>query len=135
MTIIPKSAVIVSSSPYSVDDTLKRLLSVLEEKNIHLFACISHSEEARIAKLDLKDEVIVMFGDPKVGTYLMQENPMIGIELPLKILIWKDSKDVTKIGYRNPLDLKDSYNIRKGEEILVKMSEGLFGIVQKAISS
>jgi len=121
---------VVSSSPYTPDQIIEKLKKVLESKKITLFALIDHSQAARQAALDLPKEVLVIFGDPKAGTFLMQENPEIGIELPLKILVWQTDQG-TKIGYKDPLALAEVYGIQKNIEILKKISVNLAELIKK----
>lgn len=115
---------IVYESPYSVLETINRIKAVLEKKSIKIFTLIDHSGEAKDNGLDLKDEKLLIFGDPKVGTYLMQENPEIGLELPLKILIWGENGK-TRIAHQNLNALKKRYNIVTHAKILENMSLGL----------
>jgi beta-galactosidase len=133
-TLMQKS-LIITASPYDVDTTVKKLEAALQEKGIGLFALVDHSTGAKKAGLTLNDEKLLIFGDPKIGTYLMQENPEIGIELPLKILVWKDQNGKTQIAYQDPLILQDQYGIVKNAEILKKMQGGLARLVQAAIAS
>ncbi|EJM5745955.1 DUF302 domain-containing protein [Campylobacter jejuni] len=62
--------------------------------------------------MTLKSNTVIVFGNPIVGTYLMQENPMIGIELPLKILIWQDQNNETFIGYVSLKSKIQKYHIK-----------------------
>ena len=68
-------------------DVLARLLTQLERRGVRLFAVIDHADAAREAGLALPDEVVVIFGNPALGTKLMQHNARAGIDLPLRILI------------------------------------------------
>ncbi len=120
---------IVHTSPYSVSTTIEKLQASLHAKQTTIFILVDHSGEARQAKLDLPDEQLLIFGDPKIGTYLMQENPAIGFDLPLKILVWQDSKGITQIAYTNPLILKERYHIEKNAGILEKMAQGLSQLI------
>lgn len=83
--------------------------------------------------MSLGEEKVIIFGDPKVGTFLMQENPLIGLELPLRILVWQAEKDLIQIAYIDPLSLGESYGISKNLEILRKMKSGLSLLIAEAI--
>lgn len=128
------ATLILFKSPYSSVETVERLKSILKEKGVTVFALIDHSKAAKENGLVLADEVVVVFGDPKTGTFLMQENPEIGIELPLKILVWQNVKGETFIGYKDPLELGEKYQIKKNAEILAKMHQGLSQLVAKVIA-
>ena len=124
---------IINTSPYSVSETVARLEKAISAKGIVIFSTIDHSGEARKANMSLGDEKVIIFGDPKVGTFLMQENPLIGLELPLRILVWQAEKDLTHIAYIDRLSIGESYGISKNLEILRKMKDGLSLLIAEAI--
>ncbi|WP_068469241.1 DUF302 domain-containing protein [Candidatus Protochlamydia phocaeensis] len=120
-------------SPYSVAETVQHLDAALRAKGTPVFALIDHSGEASRVGLSLADEKLLIFGDPKVGTFLMQENPAIGFDLPLKVLVWKDASGSTQIAYTDPSVLKDRYHIEKNKEILEKMAHALSSLINEVI--
>lgn len=122
---------IVSTSPFDVSATADKLEARLKQLGIQIFARIDHGEAARLNGLTLQDEIVIVFGDPKVGSHLMQECPEIGIELPLKILIWQDGE--TKIGYRNPDLYGSEYQIEEHLEIIKRMTILMARLVQETI--
>ena len=69
-----------------------------------MFARIDHAAGAHESGLELEDEQVILFGNPRSGTPLMQDDRRIGIELPLRILLWRDGADV-HIGYADPREL------------------------------
>jgi uncharacterized protein (DUF302 family) len=107
-------------SDYSVPVTVDRVIAALGRRGIRVFARIDHADGARKAGLELADEVLVIFGDPRVGTLLMQADPAVGYELPLRILIW-DAAGQTMIGYRRPTELRDDFALGDQLEILRRM--------------
>jgi uncharacterized protein (DUF302 family) len=119
------SQLIIHSSPHSPSELLEKLKKIFQAKSITLFALIDHSGEAHKAGLELQIEQLLIFGDPKTGTFLMQENPAIGIELPLKILLWQTPEGKTQIAYKDPNYLAEVYGIKKNAGILKKMKEAL----------
>jgi uncharacterized protein (DUF302 family) len=108
------------NSSYSVPATIDRLIAALGRRGITVFAPIDHAAGARKAGLELADEVVVIFGDPRVGTMLMQADAAVGYELPLRILIW-DAGGQTKIGYRKPTELRDDFALGDQLEVLRRM--------------
>ncbi|MFJ1353467.1 DUF302 domain-containing protein [Capnocytophaga canimorsus] len=76
-------------SSYDFDETLKRLKVTFEEKNLTLFAEINHTAHAEKVGLPLTSATVLLVGNPKAGTPLMQQNVEVAIELPLKILVFK----------------------------------------------
>jgi hypothetical protein len=66
-------------------------------------------------------QLLLIFGNPSVGTPLMQADPRVGIELPLRMLIWQDS-DGTHVGYLDPRELADRYALEGHEETLERQN-------------
>jgi len=90
------------ASSHPVDRTLERLESLLAERGIMIFARIDFSGDAARAGLTLRAERMLIFGNPKAGTPLMQRAPTAGIDLPLKALVWEDAGGATWIAYNDP---------------------------------
>lgn len=107
-------------SPKSVAETVEGLKKAIEASGLTIFCQIDHAKEAYLANLSLADEKLLIFGDPKVGTFLMQENPLIGIELPLKILIWS-AHGKTNIAFPNVLLWQKRFDLSKTVPVLEKM--------------
>ena len=109
-----------ANSPHSVVLTMGRLVAALDRRGIAVFARVDHGGGARGAGLQLAEEEVLIFGDPGVGTLLMQDDPEIGYELPLRVLVW-DAGGQTKIGYHAPAELAASYEVADHKEILQRM--------------
>jgi uncharacterized protein (DUF302 family) len=90
------------SSQHSVPATLERLETLLKERGVMIFARIDFSGDAARAGLTLRPEQMLIFGNPKAGTPLMQSVPAAGLDLPLKALIWEDAEGQTQIAYNDP---------------------------------
>jgi uncharacterized protein (DUF302 family) len=90
------------SSPHSVPQTVERLESLLKERGIMIFARIDFSGDAARAGLTMPPEQMLIFGNPKAGTPLMQSAPAAGLDLPLKALVWEDAAGHTQIAYNEP---------------------------------
>ncbi len=112
-------------SVHSVPATVDRVIAALGRRGISVFARIDHAAGARKAGLTMADEEVLIFGDPRAGTPLMQVDPTIGYELPLRLLIW-DAGGQTKIGYRPPTELADVFAVASQLETLRRM-ENLLG--------
>jgi uncharacterized protein (DUF302 family) len=97
-------------SPRSVTDTVKRFREILEAKGVKLFAVIDHSGEASANGLELRDTKVVIFGNPKAGTPVMQAAPLAALDLPLKVLVWQDGAQ-TKLTYAGPRELAARYGL------------------------
>ena len=120
----------VTRSRYGYAETSGRLKEAIEKRGLRVFARIDHAGAAREAGLTLSDEEVVVFGT-KAGTLLIQDDPRIGIELPLRMLIWSDG-DSAMIGYNDPRDLADRYSVAEHAESLEQMNELLAALASEA---
>ena len=82
-------------SPLAFEETVAALQKTLNSKGITIFATIEHHKAAEAVGESMRPATVLIVGNPKVGTALMQENPRLAIELPLKILIYEDGKNCT----------------------------------------
>jgi uncharacterized protein (DUF302 family) len=98
-------------SHWSVDETLERLESAVQQKGITIFATIDHSGEAAKVGLTMRPTKLVIFGSPKAGTPLMLAAPSIAIDLPLKILVWEDQQGQTWLSYNSPQYLQQRHHL------------------------
>ena len=89
-------------SSHSVADTVARLEGLLNERGVHIFARIDFSGDAARAGLALRPEQMLIFGNPKAGTPLMQNEPAVGLDLPLKALVFEDAGGRTWIAWNEP---------------------------------
>ena len=115
------SRMIVKRSASGFSETTGSLVEAIERRGLTLFARIDHAGAAREAGMELEDEEVLLFGSPRSGTPLMQSDRRIGIELPLRILIWRDGEDVL-LGYRDPLDLSGVYDVARHRPTLEQMA-------------
>ena len=99
------------SSGYSVDETLGWLEAAFADKGLEVFAVIDHSGEARKLGLKMPQTKVLIFGNPKAGTPLMQAEPHSAIDLPLKILIWEDGNGQVWVSYNSPAYLQERYGL------------------------
>ena len=88
-------------SPRSVTDTVARLVALVHDKRMRLFAVIDQRVEAREAGLELRETTLVMFGSPAAGTPVMVAAPLAALDLPLKVLVWSDGHH-TNVSYESP---------------------------------
>jgi uncharacterized protein (DUF302 family) len=113
--------VIVKRSTSGYRETVNRLSEAIERRGLTVFGRVDHAAAARESGLELADEEVVMFGNPRAGTPLMQSDPRIGIELPLRILVWADAEGVL-LGYRDPRELAADYDVAQDESTLEQMA-------------
>ena len=91
-----------SESALNPAETKARLLTVLKDRGVTVFADIPHAKGAAQAGLVLPYSNLVIFGKPDAGTPLMQAAPTAGIDLPMKALVWQDADGVTWLSYNDP---------------------------------
>ena len=108
-------------SPWPADETVERLLAVIAQRPLKLFAVIDHSGAAKTAGLDLRNTKVIIFGAPQAGTPVMEEAPLAALDLPLKVLVWDDHGQ-TKLSYLAPAALTARY------ELNAELEERLVGI-------
>jgi uncharacterized protein (DUF302 family) len=113
------------SSKNSVDDTVRRLTSVLEKKGIKLFAVVDHSGEAQAAGLQLRPTKLLIFGNPAAGTPIMQATQTAAIDLPLKLLVWEDEQQQTWISWNTPEYLRQRHGFPQALEKNITVVKGL----------
>ncbi len=98
-------------SPFGPTETMNRLEAEVRAKSMHVFARIDHAAGAVSAGLDLRPTELLIFGNPQAGTKLMQQSQVIGLELPLKVLVWQDAAGQTWLSYDEPRWLAARYGI------------------------
>jgi uncharacterized protein (DUF302 family) len=124
---------IVERSMLSYDATVKSLLAAIKRRGLTVFARIDHAAAARAVGLELADEEVVIFGNPRGGTPLMQSDRRIGIELPLRMLVWQEGEDVL-VGHGDPRDLK-VYDVADHLQALQQMATLLDELAAEAAGS
>jgi uncharacterized protein (DUF302 family) len=125
--------VIVTESASGYVETSARLIGAITRRGLTVFARIDHAAAARSAGLDLPPEEVVIFGNPQAGTPLMRRDPKVGYELPLRILLWQVG-DRALLGYRDPKELADEYDLSEEGSILDRMATLLAEVVAEASS-
>src|ERR1700753_3105402 len=120
-----EAGIINEESKHSVDETLQRLQSALEAKNIAVFALIDHSGEAKKVGMEMHPTKLLIFGNPKGGTPLMLASPSIAIDLPLKILIWEDDLGKVWVSYNSPTYQRERHHLPEELERNIAVVETL----------
>jgi uncharacterized protein (DUF302 family) len=89
-------------SGFGPEETMKRLEAEVKAKGLTVFAHVDHAAGAATVGLPLRPTDLLIFGNAKGGTPLMQSVQSIGIDLPLKMLVWQDAEGVTWVSYNDP---------------------------------
>jgi len=109
MAVSKEEGIVSIRSSDSVDQTVGRIKRVLQAKGVTLFALVDHSGEAEKVGMKLPPTKLLIFGNPKAGTPLMQAAPTAAIDLPLKLLVWEDAEGRVWISYNSPAYLRARY--------------------------
>ena len=100
-------------SKHSVELTVERAKRIAEHNELRVFGVIDHAQNAADAGMELLPAQLIVFGNPSVGTELMNANPLIGLDLPLKLLIWKDKDSVVWISYSSAESMQKRHNLNE----------------------
>jgi uncharacterized protein (DUF302 family) len=129
-TAVPQG-VVTKGSRHSVEETLSRLEDVIRAKGLTIFTLIDHSGEAEKIGLKMQEAKLVIFGSPKAGTPLMIASPLIGLDLPLKALIWKDNEGRVWVSYNSVSYIANRYNLPSN---LTKNIAGIDALIEATLS-
>lgn len=127
-----QKGMVTMPSSYSVEDTANRLASLIESKGMKVFARIDHQKNAASVNMKLRPTQVIMFGNPKAGTPLMQCEQTVAIDLPQKMLISEDAQGIVWLSYNNPEYLKSRHNIQDCDQVIGTISMALKGLSQAA---
>jgi len=105
------TGVIQLRSHHSVTATIERLEAILKQRGVLVFARIDFSGDAGRAGLSMRPEQMLIFGNPKAGTPLMVAVPAIGLDLPMKVLVWEDADGKVGGAYKDPEYLVRYYGV------------------------
>jgi uncharacterized protein (DUF302 family) len=125
-------SMMVSKSPHSVAATLDRFEAALKEQGIAVTARVDHAAAATAAGMKLRPTQLVIFGNPKLGTPLMQSDQRIGMDLPLKALAWEDDTGQVWLAVSRPSALAARHGISNRDEVVDKMTEVLNALAGRA---
>lgn len=126
------NGLISMKSPHDVTTTTDRFEESLAAKGMTIFARINHTEGALKVGKELRPTELIIFGNPKVGTPLMQCAQSVAIDLPQKSLIWEDENGQVWLSYNDPVYLARRHNIRDCEGVLNKISNALGNFAKAA---
>ncbi|MEY9910612.1 uncharacterized protein (DUF302 family) [Catenulispora sp. MAP12-49] len=104
------ASIVTKTATTSVTMTARRLLEVLEHAGATVFAVIDQAEAARSVGQDLRDTILVLFGNPAAGTPVMDAHPLAALDLPLRILLWDDD-GTTRVSYLDPAAFGERYGV------------------------
>ena len=117
-------------------ETMDRLAAAVTSRGMDVLARIDHAAAAAKVGLELRPTEVLIFGNPKAGTPLMQAVQTIGIDLPLRALVWQDAAGKTWLAYNDPQWLARRHGADQGtERVVAAMAEALAAVAQGATGS
>ena len=119
-------------SNFGPKETMDRLETEIRTKGLEVFARIDHAAGATEVGLNLRPTDLIIFGNARGGTPLMQPNQTVGIDLPLKALVWQDAAGKTLISYNEPSWIAQRHGVANAEAVVSKMTDLLGAITATA---
>ena len=112
----PSEGVASRLSPYPVAETMRRIEETARRKGLTVFVRIDHGGNARDVGLTMQEEQLIVFGDPRAGTPLMVARPLVGLELPLRVLVWQDPWGRVWVSYNQSAFIAQRFGLPDGLE-------------------
>lgn len=136
LATVPQSDSLVRvRSTRAFSETVRSLDSAVTAANLRIFARVDHAANARGVSMDLRPTTVFIFGNPQVGTRLMQCEQSIAIDLPLKVLVWEDSTRAVWVGYEPPGRLAERHKVQGCGEVIDRVTAALAGLAAAATGS
>lgn len=126
MTVVPSS--------HDVMATMDKLEAIVKSKGMTVMARVNHAANAEKNDLELRPTQLLIFGNPKVGTPLMNCSQSIAIDLPQKMLVWEDADGKVFLAYNDPAHLKARHATEGCDAVFEKVS-GALGNFAKAATA
>jgi len=119
-------------SPYSVNETMDKFEAIIKKKDFGVFARIDHQKNAESVDLKMAPAQVIIFGNPKGGTMLMNDDIRVALDLPLRVVVYKEG-DKVYIAYREPVSMVKDYDL-EGHKVIGALTEGLGKLTSAAIA-
>ena len=124
---------VIKPSEHSVAETMDRLEAIVQEKEFVVIARVDHAAAAASVDMDLAPNQVLVFGKPALGTPLMAKNPLIGIDLPIKVVVYEDADGKVWLAYAKPeAMIVERFGIEGEAERIEMMNKGLGGMTDAA---
>ena len=122
-------------SRFGPKETMDRLQAEIRAQGMTVFARIDHAAGAAEVGLTLAPTELIIFGNARGGTPLMQSAQTVGIDLPLKALVWEDASGKTWLSYNEPGWIAQRHSVANAEQVVSKMAAALSAMSRKAADS
>ncbi len=123
---------VTSRSSRPPAEVVARLKTEIVARKLTIFAEIDHAAGAEAVGLTLRPDFLIIFGEARGGTPLMQAAATAGIDLPLKLLVWQDAEGATQVAYNDPYWVAKRHGLSEAVEAPVQAMSGLLGALVEA---
>lgn len=120
-------------SPYGPTETMNRLAAIVEQKGMTVLGRIDHSARAVKVGMSLRPTEVLIFGNPRVGTAFMQCAQTVGIDLPMKALVWEDASGQVWLGY-NDISFIAKRHEASECPVIENLTKALAGFAKSAVA-
>ncbi len=126
------TGLVTVESAFSVDETMNNLEATIEEQGLIVVARIDHAANAEGSGLELRPTQLLIFGNPAIGTQLMQAEQSVGIDLPQKFLAWETEDGTVYLGWNDPSLLAERHGLDGQDDVLDQVSMALETLAESA---
>ena len=134
-TVAVQAGPITKESPHSVAVTLDKLAAAVEGAGATVFARVDHAKGASSIGEDLRPTELLIFGNPKIGTPVMQANQGAGLDLPLRVVAFEGEDGKVQLQWHDPADLATAYGVPADHPALAAMSGALQKLTDAAVAN
>ena len=133
VAVFAADGLIVLKSSYSEEETMDRFETIAKNKGLKIFARIDHAAGAKKIGRALRPTEVLIFGNPQGGTPFMECSQTVGIDLPLKVLVWQDAEGQVWLGYNDPVYLAKRHDVETCP-VAAKLQKALAGLSKAALA-
>jgi len=94
---------------------------------------VDHAAAAKNVDMELRPTQVLFFGNPKLGTPLMQSNQLAGLELPMRVLVWEDEDAQTWLAYHSPQQIGEDFQIADNTEAIDMLTSAIKKLTDAAV--
>jgi uncharacterized protein (DUF302 family) len=129
------TGLISQNSPYSAIQTMEKIASLVQANGMTIFMRLDHAQNAKTIGLSLRPTELIVFGNPKAGTILMEDNQATGLDLPLKALVWEDESCKTWVTYEDPRWISARHQLTSSAGPIVNsIAESIKELIETALA-
>ncbi len=121
-------------SANSVTETVDKLAAAVEKAGAKVFARVDHAAGAQTVNMELRPTIMLMFGNPALGTPAIQASQSAGLDLPLRVVVYEDANGDVILAYHDPRMLAAIHGVPADADVLAKMTGALDKLTTAATS-